>query len=80
MFNRADYLTTKEAAVLLGVHEQSIRRWSRERADPAMIEIYGGVYLVHKTEVERWRVALAGRRPMKGARPPFGKPAERVAG
>lgn len=51
-FNRADYMTTGEAARFLAVSAETVRRWVKEGRVDAYVTP-GGRHLVHRSEVER---------------------------
>lgn len=72
MVKGVNYYTTGEVANIFGLSQNTVRRWIREgRASTQYVEVYGGGYLIHPDQVDRWRAALGGKSPRKGWKLPF---------
>lgn len=55
-FERADYMSTGQAARFLGVSPETVRRWVKEGRAPALVTP-GGRHLIHRDEVAKLQPA-----------------------
>lgn len=54
MFGRKHYITSKEAAAMIGVKPSTLRVWRATGKGPAFIHYNGNTVYYEKSEVQRW--------------------------
>lgn len=63
-----DYVTTADIMREFACGHDTAARWIKKYFDKSAVEIMGGRYYVHKSEVERWRKRYGDNKPIKGRR------------